>query len=281
MHRRFSPAYIQHRQRGAFPGAVDPWAEDAHYFQQIHSGMIYALQDQLQDELNARGYQVGKEASLQIFAVNRKPDMFIVDTLAEREPFPLDYDAVAAALHVEPGTAVLDSDADMEALHITDMETGALITVIEVISPRNKTHPLEMALYREQRARLFLDHGVNVVEIDATRSPRRLLAHPLVESQPYHIAVHLPGDVPRALTSGWLEGLKPFALPLRAEAVRVEPQAAYDRAYQRGGIAGLIEQNGHYVPDRLPFPSLLSDSQRANALEHVTAWRAQLARLAV
>ncbi|MEM6281355.1 MAG: DUF4058 family protein [Chloroflexota bacterium] len=151
MTQRYPPSYIQHRQRGPFPGHMDPWAEAARYFQQIHSGMIHNLQDQLQDTLIALGYQAGKEASLQIMVI-------LADSL------------------------------EIEALHITDMDSGELVTVVEIISPRNKTHPQEMALYREQRARVFLDADVNVVEVDATRSYARLLAHKLAEQHAYHIA---------------------------------------------------------------------------------------------
>ncbi|MEO1441346.1 MAG: DUF4058 family protein, partial [Chloroflexota bacterium] len=161
MTQRHSPAYIQHRQRGPFPGHIDPWAEAARYFQQIHSGMIHNLQDQLQDTLIALGYQAGKEASLQIFA-SRQPDLYIQDTLPERESGEWDYETAAASLEVEAGTAVLEDQPEIEALHITDMDSGELVTVLEIISPRNKTHPQEMALYREQRTRVFLDADVNV-----------------------------------------------------------------------------------------------------------------------
>lgn len=280
MTQRYTPAYIQHRKQGAFPTQVDPWAEAGRYFHQIHSGMINHLQAQLQDKLMALGYQAGKEASLQIFA-NREPDLYVQDTLIEREPVPdWNYEAVATALQVEPGTAISDEELELDALHITHIGTGELVTVIEIISPRNKTHTQDMARYRDQRSSVFLEEGINVVEIDATRSIQRLLRHTLVESHAYHIAVYLPGDKPRVLISDVGEALKPFALPLRGEAVRVETQSAYDHAYQQGAIAGLIEQDGRYTDAALPFPSTLTAAQRQSALMAVQTWRTELNRLA-
>ncbi|MEM6281356.1 MAG: hypothetical protein AAF787_04110 [Chloroflexota bacterium] len=62
--------------------------------------------------------------------------------------------------------------------------------------------------------------------------------------------------------------------------MRVEPHAAYDRAYVRGAIAGLIEQDGRYVPDALPFPTTLTESQRERAHAAVVNWRQAMKRTA-
>lgn len=275
-----SSEYIQHRQQGAFPNRMDPWAEAGHYFQQIHSGMIYQLQAQLQGRLNALDYQAGKEASLQIFA-NRKPDIYVQDNQQpQRKSTEWDYVAVADELEVEAGVTIFDETPELEALHIRNITSGELVTVIEIISPRNKTHPQEIILYKEQRTQIFLAQGVNVVEIDATRSVTRLLNNSLVHSHPYHIAIYLPDELPRVLVSEFDKPLKPFALPLRGEAIRTDPQSAYDTAYRDGAIAGLIHHDTGYSLDGLPFPSTLTQSQLSHALEAVHKWQAQLEELA-
>ena len=275
MSERYSMEYVRHQQRGPFTGQIDPWAEDGHYFQQIHANMISRIQDQLQDELNERGYKVGRETSLQVFA-NRKPDIYIQRPLTKQPPAQMDYVTIAAELAVDPGTRVLDEEPELDALHIYEFGSHELISVIEIISPSNKTHPADMQLYRDQRESLFLSQNVSVVEIDATRSFRRLLR---VTDHAYHIAVHLPGELPRILVSDFGEPIKPFALPLRGEGVRVETQAAYDWAYQRGGIAALINDAGHYMPDLLPFPSMLTQAQHQSAIAAVEQWQTELARL--
>ena len=275
-----SPEYIQHRQQGAFPNRIDPWAEAGRYFQQIHSGMINQLQDQLQDDLNARDYQAGKEASLQIFA-NRQPDIFVQDNQSpRRQATTWDYVGIAESLDVSAGIAVTDEEPELEALHITNITSGELITVIEIISPRNKIDLANISRYKMQRQQVFLSQNVNVVEIDPTRSIMRLLTNPLVIEHPYHMAIYLPDDNPRVLVSKFDARLQPFALPLRGEAIRTDPQLAYDIAYRRGAIAGLIHHETDYSLDALPFPSTLTKSQLSNALEAVHRWQAQLEDLA-
>jgi len=274
-----SPDYIQHRQQGAFAGHIDPWGEAGRYFQHIHSGMIHQLQDQLQDDLNARDYQAGKEASLQIFA-NREPDVYVQDSQTPpRETQSWDYVAVAESLDLSAGVAITDDEPELEALHITNLSSGDLVTVIEIISPRNKTNPADISRYKSQRQQVFLSQHVNVVEIDPTRSVIRLLNNGLVRAHPYHIAIYLPDDNPRVLVSALDEPLKPFALPLRNDAIRAIPQSAYDTAYRRGAIAGLIQHEIDYAPSALPFPSTLSNAQVTSLLASVQTWQETLQSL--
>ena len=94
MAHRITERYAYYSTRPS--GRAAPQGAWERYFQQLHSGMIYNLQDQLQDMLNERGYQIGKEASLQIFA-HRKPDLFVQRAGSVDEPLPRwDY-ALAAA----------------------------------------------------------------------------------------------------------------------------------------------------------------------------------------
>ncbi len=277
-----SEAYTHHEDQGPFPGRIDPWAEDAHYFQRIHGGMIHELQLQLRKELRPRGYRVGKEATIQVLG-GRRPDLIVADTAVERQaPARTAYRDLAAALAVEPGAVVMvEEDVELDALHIVASDTGQLVTVVEIISPGNKTHLDRMERYIEQRSQLFVGQGVNVVEIDATRSFKRLIDHPLlIEHSAYHTAIHLPGEATWAITSTVEEPLKPFALPLRDnDGIRVEPHDAYTRSYYSGSIAGFINSDRDYAADALPYPSMLTDAQREAALAAVKAWQDELARL--
>jgi hypothetical protein len=273
-----SPAYIHQLKTGPFPGRVDPWAEAGRYFHQIHGSVIDHLVDQIQDLLLERGYIAGKEVSLQIVE-GRQPDLFVTREQDVTTGAAWDYEAAAIEILVEPGTAILSSEPELQALHIKALDTAELVTVVEIISPSNKTHPQEIALYQQQRGRLFLSQAVNVVEIDATRSVKRLLDHPLTNNHPYHIAVYLPGELPRVIVSEFEQPLKRFALPLRAEVIPVELHQAYERAYQRFAIAGQIQNESRYNEGDLPFPSLLTSEQRRDALSTVAEWQQTLARL--
>ena len=274
---RFSQAYIQHLQQGPFPGKIDPWSETGRYFHAIHGGMIDSLLDAMQNQLMAMGYMAGRETSLQVVD-NRQPDIYIEGDV-NPPARSWNYEAAASAIEIEPGTALVIDDPELDAIMIRSHLTGELVTVIEIISPRNKTHQGDMQRYIRQRMELFLSQGVNVVEIDCTRSVQRLLNHDYVYEHPYHIVIYIPDDLPRVLVSDLLQPMKVFALPLREEVIAIETQLAYDRAYKRSAIAGKIWNEQKYSLEALPFPSTLTGEQKQSALETVRAWQQQLERL--
>jgi hypothetical protein len=274
----FSPEYVEHFKRGPFPHTIDPFAEEGRYFHAIHGGMIDALLDSIQDRLIAMGYQAGRETSLQIVS-NRQPNIYVQQP-KQKMPTQWDYDSLAASAEIEAGVMLADEALELDAIHISTQATGELITVVEIISPRNKSHAHDADAYQRQRTALFLRQGVNVVEIDCTRSVRRLVTNALTEEHPYHIAIHLPHDLPRVLVSDLLQPMKPFALPLNAEIIAVETQPAYNCAYQRAAIAGKIQQDHQYSLDELPFPSLIPDKQKQKFSEMTKAWEDELKRLA-
>jgi hypothetical protein len=277
---RYSAEFVEHLTNGPFPGTIDVWAEAGRYFQQIHSGMIDHILEQIQRPLLAMGYLAGKETSLQIME-GRQPDVFVRRSGDQGGRTPTlerwDYVAAAVAVMSEPGLEA--EEPELLSLHITEFATSQLVTVVEIVSPRNKSQDYVIEDYRQRRARLVQEQGINVVEIDPTRSVKRLLDHPFTASAHYHVAVYLPLEWPRVIPLTIGEPIKRFALPLRGQVVPVEPQAAYDHAYRTATIAGHIQNEGRYTEDALPFPTLLSDDQRRQALVTVQKWQERLARL--
>jgi hypothetical protein len=268
---RYSEEYVQHLRQGPFPGQIDPWAEDGRYFQQIHAGMIGILLEDLHLPLPARGYTAGREASL-LIAGNREPDLNLWLNEPARQIQSWDYGAVAEALQVEPGLRVEMDEPELEAIYIRDSDTGELVTLVEIISPRNKISPGEMLLYTANRDALIRLRGVNVVEIDLTRSLKHLLSGSLAARYAYHIAVYLPGESARLIGVQYDEPIKSFALPLRQDALPVATQTVYDRAYHHASTASQMRREKHYSRDMLPFPSLLTEVQKQEALQTVQDW---------
>lgn len=273
----FSAAYVEHLTRGPFPDRIDPWAEPAHYFQQIHAGMIDSLLHQLNPGLRSRGYVAGREASLQILE-GREPDIFVQQASGRRSlPATWDYSLAAEEALAEPGV-VLSGEITMQAIHIRTLESGDLVTVVEVISPGNKTVDHLIQAYRQRRETLVVERGVNVVEIDLTRSVKRLIQHTTAREHPFHAVVFLPGDAPHFIGIAFAQTLPRVAFPLRGEVIAGELQSAYDDAYQNANIAAQLLKTG-YEEAHLPFPSLLSEPQRRAALAAVDTWREALAHL--
>ena len=123
-----SQEYIQVYKRGPFPGTIDPWAEAGRYFHQIHAGMIGALLAQLQDDLIARGYQAGRETSLQVME-STQPDVFIHRPRETHSPHAWDYTAAAEAVLLEPGEALtgLQMPPELDAIFVKQIG-GTLVT---------------------------------------------------------------------------------------------------------------------------------------------------------
>jgi len=167
---------------------------------------------------------------------------------------------------------------ELDAITIRDVDTGSLVTILEIISPSNKADPFELANYIRKRDRA-LHNRVNVVEIDATRSVKRLVEDGRARNYPYHIAVHVPVQGSWLVGVEWGESLGRVALPLRAEIMPAELQEAYDFAYRQAAIAGTIYREGNYTEAELPFPSLLTGKQKAQALKLVQQWQDELRRL--
>lgn len=273
----FSTAEIAYLEQGPFPGRIDPWAEAARYFRSLHSEMISALLAIMREPLLNMGYVAGRETSVQI-AEGREPDIHIRRDLPSEPTARWNYALAAAEVLAEPGVAVEDA-AEFEALHIRMLHTGDLVTVLEIVSPGNKTRDHEITAYRERRARLFLEHGINVVELDPTRSVKRLTNNSETAAFPYHVAVFLPGESVRIIGIPFASALGRFAVPLRGSVIPVELQDAYTRAYQQTTTAWHIQHEGRYTEDDLPFPSSLTDDQRRESLQAVERWQQELARL--
>jgi len=252
---------------------MDVWAEHRRFFHGLHEQMIGVIIRAIKNDLYQLGYFLGREMSLQI-ADGRIPDVFIKrspsNTSFHQSSFPL----IASELLAEPGIMLTTHDfPEMTAIKIKERQSGDLIAVIEVISPGNKLQDHHIADYIKKRQETFLNQGVNVVEIDLTRSYKRLVEHPIATESPYHAAAFIPEHgvwiVPMALR----EPFKRIALPLRNNALPLDLQDVYSTAYQELGLAIVLWNEGIYTLDHLPFASLLTQAERDEALAAVQTWQ--------
>lgn len=260
---------------GPFPNRVDPWAEQGRYFQQLHAQMIGRLVSDLNDRLLPDGYFAGQEASLQI-AAGREPDLYVQWMHPGREErSSFDYALAAEETLAAPGIA-LDERPRLKGVQIYERASGHLVTVVEIISPRNKSAAHTIHAYRDRRAELVLRAGINVVELDLTRSVQRLLNADLTRQTAYHFAVFLPDDLPRIVPIALSAALPRVALPLRGEVVPVELAPLYRDSYRGLRLAQQMHVEERYGDAHLPFPSTLPEAERAQMLATVRDWQASL-----
>jgi hypothetical protein len=289
----FDEAYFQLSEGGPFSGRVDPWAEAGRYFRQLHAAIISQMQVTLHKPLFALGYFAGRETSFQVVE-RRQPDINVRQKLVYTPTAPtvrpdhaaFDYRLAAAEAMAEPGVYLADPMPELDALYIREIKPpGNLVTVVEIISPSNKADRNEIAQFSADREKLVRGQKVHMVEIDLTRSVKRMIAGARVDLYPYHIAVHLALESAEGTHGTQFIGLefgvslKRFALPLRAEVLAVDTQALYDAAYQQNSLSTQIDLETGYEEAHLPFPSLLSEAERRDALAAVAHWRAELAML--
>ena len=228
--------------KSPFPG-MDPFLE--RHWQDVHSTfMVYAkqrLNNQLPAELLAR-----VEESLAVETDDGRnrvvyPDISVVEQQTTFSGLQSEPASVAVA---DPFEVPLPLEAPPQRrLEIIDTGSGnRIVTVIELLSPVNKTMPTGRAAYRKKQSE-YIQGMVNLVEIDLLRCGEFVLAMPeeewpLVHQSPYKICI-------RRVNRPWVaagigiqlrDRLPNIAIPLRGQDrdVVLELQPIIDDCYRDG-----------------------------------------------
>ncbi len=228
--------------KSPFPG-MDPFLE--RHWQDVHSTfMVFAKQQlnrQLPSQLIAR-----VEESLAVETDDGRvrvvyPDVSIAVQSARSVVFEPEPSNVAVA---DPFEVVLPQTAPPQRhLEIVDASSGnRIVTVIELLSPVNKTMPAGRAAYRKKQTE-YIQGMVNLVEIDLLRCGEFVLAMPEEDwpkehQAPYKICI-------RRVERPWVaagigiqlqEKLPNIAIPLRSQDrdVVLELQPIIDDCYRDG-----------------------------------------------
>lgn len=155
-------------------------------------------------------------------------------------------------------------------VEIRNAQTRQVVTVIEVLSPWNKTGA-GLAAYRAKQ-QSYLDRRVNLVEIDLLRAgkPAVALPAPRLPTSDYRVCIHYSGGSTFGLIRfGVRDPLPSFEIPLReADTPAVlHLGEVFRRAYEVGAYA----YDTDYEADAEP-PLAADDA--AWARETLQRWRA-------
>jgi hypothetical protein len=162
---------------GPFPG-MDPYIENAEIWRGAHHWFITAAAEQLQPQLNPRGYFVDVENRVWM----EEPERAVYPDVILRE-VPLTgksehADAGGTLIAGEPvRLRTLESEVREDYLQIYETGSRRLVTGIEFISPSNKADHQARELYLRKRKDLW-GCEVNVVEIDLLRGGKSLVRLP-------------------------------------------------------------------------------------------------------
>ncbi|MEZ4713998.1 MAG: DUF4058 family protein [Caldilineaceae bacterium] len=249
-----------------FPG-MDPYLEERSIWPDVHSTLISYIREALQPQVRPKYIaRIGERIEVAYFGKSYVPDVMVIEPPRG---------AVASNVHGgalvadEPLTmAMLDEEYRVPFIEIIYGETGDVVTLIEVLSPANKTGDGREKYINKQNE--LLDSYVNLVEID-------LLSWGLPTTLARNLTIRNPSNwrymisVSRAHARSRLEmypiplnqRLPRCRIPLRMadDDVVLDLPSVFNRCYDVGGYDLLVD----YAQEP---PVALSDDE----MQWLTGW---------
>ena len=225
---------------------MDPYLEQPTFWSSFHSRLIVALADALAPQLRPSYYV---EVETRVYTDTADGGELLVGipdaVVLSGRPTPVAPEMSTAnrggmiAVQPPPQQVTLPVPTEIKERYLEVREVGsnAVITVVEVLSPKNKRPGQGRTLYENKRQHI-LGSSSHLVEIDLLRGDAPLPMQGVVQLAHYHILVsrfeHRPQADLYAVTVR--DRLPSFPLPLKGadEAVLVDlsaiVQGVYDRA---------------------------------------------------
>lgn len=234
-----------------FPG-MNPYLEHPSLWSGIHHRLITAIANDLAPKIRPkyiaaieeRVYEISGETSLLVGV----PDVSVQRSSKSAEPSNL---AVASsATQPMEVTIPLPEILTEGYLEIRSVETGEVIVVIEVLSPKNK-QPVVGRLQYETKRQKVLASNTHLVEIDLLRQGKPMPMGGAIESN-YRILVTRSETRPKAVLYGFnlRDKIPQFPLPLSSEDVElwVDLQGLLHEIYDQGAYDLRLDYSRAIVP---------------------------------
>lgn len=230
-----------------FPG-MDPYLEAPGFWRDFHGELIYAIRQQLLDRLPA-DYDAAVDEQVRLVEVSPAdeepvtavakdilPDVAVTRTSTSRAALQGGGAATLEPVTIEAPIEQEVRDRWIEILHKPDDE---LVTVIEVLSPTNKTGD-GYGEYRAKRTAV-LRHKVNLVELDLLVGGRRMEWAENLPAGDYYAVVARAARPRKRDVYAWgvRQPLPTLPVPLRTgdPDVPLDVAAAFAVAFDRGRYA--------------------------------------------
>lgn len=180
-----------------FPG-MNPYLEQPEFWSEVHSRAIVAAAIAIEPELNPN-YRVAVEKRIYLSVSSELvgiPDISLVSK--QSNPIP-SVSATTTLTRTEPILVQLPLPETVEEsyLEIREMPSGRVITVLELLSPKNKTAGEGRNAYETKRQQV-LGSRTNLVEIDLLRSGKPMPILGVTERTDYRILVSRGSQLPQA-----------------------------------------------------------------------------------
>jgi Protein of unknown function (DUF4058) len=237
-----------------FPG-MNPYLEQPAFWSSVHSRLIVAIADTVAPqilpnyyiEVETRTYSEDPSNELLIGI----PDAVVLTQPSMARSLP----SRATAVQTRPQQVQLPIGLEVKDryLEVRETETNAVVTVIELLSPKNKRAGKGRSAYEAKRDRI-LESMAHLVEIDLLR-----IADPMPLqndlSWDYRILVSRSEARPNADLYGFTlrERIPDFPLPLKhpEECVSIDLQSILQGVYDRAGYDYRIDYQQAVPPPTL------------------------------
>jgi hypothetical protein len=184
-----------------FPG-MNPYLEHPNLWQGVHKRLIVAIADAMNPqlrpryrmEIEERVYETQNEDSLLVGI----PDNAVIQT-SRKSPRSHDSNLAVAAPPIQPVTVTIPLFETVSEwyLQVRKIETNEVITVIEILSPKNK-RPGEGREKYEAKRQKILGSSTHLIEIDLLRQGKIMAMEPENIDSHYRILVSRSYARPKA-----------------------------------------------------------------------------------
>jgi hypothetical protein len=243
-----------------FPG-MDPYLEEPSQWPGVHQRLITYMADAMQPHVRPRYHVlIGERVYIAEPPQSYYPDVTLVRYPAQPAPA----ESGVAVTAPDAPTAVgdyLDEAQRQPFIEIVHANSGAVVTIIEVLSPSNKVGAGREEYVRKQKQ--ILSSGTHLVEIDLLRGGEHTVACPKERlNLPYHYLMCI-----NRAAQGWAvyciplqRRLPRIGIPLRRpdSDIVLDLQEIFNRCYDNGGYEDFTDYR------RAPTPLLgFSDAEWA------------------
>ncbi|MBW4475939.1 MAG: DUF4058 family protein [Tolypothrix brevis GSE-NOS-MK-07-07A] len=236
-----------------FPG-MNPYLENPVFWSEVHHRLIAIIADEIEPNIPPQ-YRVAIE---QRTYLSDEEDSLLVGipdvTIFSQQSNQKEHSSTATQVATTDGVTVtipMPENVTESYLEIREIDTGFVITTIEILSPKNKRAGEGRKAYERKRKQV-LASLTHLVEIDFLRNGRQMSLLGEVPATDYRIVVSQSEIRPQAKLYGFSvrEKIPPFVLPLQSgdKEVILDLQPLLSRIYARARYYLTIDYNQEPIP---------------------------------
>jgi Protein of unknown function (DUF4058) len=228
------------------PG-MNPFLESSELWSEFHSRMIVAIADALSETLS-QDYRVAVEKRVYL-SQGEETTLIGIPDVSITDDSKLATGAVAGASEPVVVKIPLAEEVAERYLEIREVATGRVVTVIELLSPKNKRSGEGRDAYLQKRQRVVMSQ-THLVEIDLLRGGVSL---PMVggTKSDYRILISQSSRRPKAdlYAFGLRQPIPSITVPLAGEAsVVLDLQLLLHQIYDRARFQMAIDYQQILIP---------------------------------